>query len=70
VGGGARGGTPSHRLGRRIERRKNIYYKIHRGLKWPPIGKSTHDNQPKIGSRSRGEHGGDMQRAGRMGDVR
>ena len=70
AGGGARGETLSHRLGRRMELPKINENNIHGGVNWPPIGKSTHDNQPKTGSRSRGEHGGDMRRAGRMGDVR
>ena len=43
VGGGARGGTPSHRLGWQIERQINKYYKIHRGLKWP-INATTNQN--------------------------
>ncbi len=31
------GGTPSHRLGRQTEQQKRNKYKIHRGLKWPPV---------------------------------
>ena len=27
--------------------------KTHRGLNWPPIGKLTHNNQPKTGGRDR-----------------
>jgi hypothetical protein len=56
-------------LGQQIDQQKNIKYKIHRGLKWPPVDDYQHNNQPKTGSRNRGEHGGDMRRAGRMGDV-
>jgi hypothetical protein len=34
-----------------------IIKKIHGGLNRPPIGKSTHDNQPKEGVHNRGESG-------------
>ena len=69
-GDGARGETLSHCLGCQIELPKNNENNIHSGIHWPPIGKSTHDNQSKAGSRNGGEHGGDMQQAGSMGDVR
>ena len=70
MGGGARGGTPAHCLGRRIERQKNIYYKIHHSLKWLPVDDFKRNNQPKTGGHEGGEHGGDMRQAGCMGDVR
>ena len=69
-GGGAHGETLSHRLGRQMELLKINENNIHGGVNWLPIGKSTHDNQPKIGNCNRWEHGGDMRQAGRMGDVR
>ncbi len=33
---------------------KNNKYKTHGGLNWPPIGKPTHNNQPKIRGIDRG----------------
>ncbi len=69
AGGGERGETLSHCLGRRMELPKINENNIHGGVIWPPIGKSTHDNQPKTGSRNRGEHEGGMRQAVRMGDV-
>ncbi len=70
AGDGACGETLPNRLGRRMELPKNNENNIHGGVNWPPIGKSTHNNKPKTGSRNGGEHGGDMQQAGRVGDVR
>ncbi len=70
AGGGAHGETLSHRLGPRMKLPKINENIIHGGINWPPFGKSTHDNQPKTGSRNRGKHGGDMRQAGCMGAVR
>ncbi len=69
TGGGAHGEMLSHCLGHRMKLPKINENNIHGGINWQPIGKSTHDNQPRTGSCNRGEHGGDMQRAGHMGDV-
>jgi len=41
--------------------------KIHRGLKWLPIEKKTHNNQPKTGGRDGGDHLGEARRAGGAG---
>ena len=70
VGGGAHGETLSHCLGRRMEKCKNNENKIHGGVNRPPIGKSTHNNQPKTSSRDGGEHGGDMRQARCVRDMR
>ena len=59
VGGGARGGTPSNRLGRRIERQKINENEIQHGLTWPPINEFLHNNQPKTGSRDGEDYGGE-----------
>ena len=58
-GGGARGGTPSNRLGRRIERQKINENEIQHGLTWPPINDFLHNNQPKTGSRDGEDYGGE-----------
>ena len=52
-----------------MEQRKNNENKIHGGVNWPPIGGPKHNNQPKTGGRDGGEHGGDMQRVGRVGEA-
>ena len=67
-GGGAYGETLTHRLRRQIEQPKNNENKIHGGVNWPPIGKPKHNNQRKTGGRDGGQHGGDMRRAGRVGE--
>ena len=41
--------------------------KIRRGLRWPPIGKKSHNNQPKTGGRNGGDYGGEARRAGGTG---
>ena len=41
--------------------------KLRCGLRWPLIGKKTHNNQPKTGSRDRGDYGGETRRAGGVG---
>jgi hypothetical protein len=56
VGGGAHGETPPHRLGRQMEKPQINENNIHVGVNWPPIGKSTHDNQPKEVICNRGEY--------------
>ena len=67
-GGGARGGTPSNRLGRRIERQKINENEIQHGLTWPPINEFLHNNQPKTGSRDGEDYGGEARRAGGAGE--
>ena len=62
AGGGGRWETLSHHLGRQMEQRKNNEKKY--------IGGPKHNNQPKTGGRGGGEHGGDMQRVGRVREVR
>ena len=68
-GQGARGGTPSHCLGCRIEQQKINKYKIHRGLKWPLVNDFKCNNQPKIGGRDGEVYGGEVQQAGGAGEV-
>jgi hypothetical protein len=70
AGGGACGETLSRRLGRQMEQHKNYKNTIHGGIYWPPIGKPKHNNQPKTGGRDGGEHGGDIRRAGHVGEAR
>jgi hypothetical protein len=57
-------------LGHQIEQQKiyKINYTIAFGC--PPINKTTHNNQPKTGSRNGGEFGGELRRAGRMQKAR
>jgi hypothetical protein len=57
-------------LGCQIERRKNYKNTIHGGIYWPPIGKPKHNNHSKTGDRDGGEHGGDIQQAGHVGEAR
>jgi len=64
---GSRGGTPSNRLGRQIERRKINENEIQHGLRWLPINEIVHNNQPKTGGRDGGDYGGEAQRAGGAG---
>jgi hypothetical protein len=52
-----------------VEQRKNNENKIHDGINQPTIGGPKHNNQPKIGSRNGGEHGGDMRQTGRVGEA-
>ncbi len=53
-------------LNRATQKNEN---KIHGGVNRPPIGGSKHNNQPKTGGRDGGEYGGDMRRAGRVGEA-
>ena len=71
VGGRAHGETPFHRLGRRIERQKINKHEIHHGLRQPSINNSSHNNQPKTGSRTEGSMEGrcDEQDAWGKGDT-
>ncbi len=69
VGGGARGGTPSHRLGHRIEQQKRNKYKIHRGFKWLLVDDFKRNNQPKTGGRNGKEYGGEVRQAGGVREV-
>jgi hypothetical protein len=48
---------------------QNYKNTIHGGIYWLSIGKPKHNNQPKIGVRDGGEHGGDIQQAGRVGEA-
>ena len=48
---------------------QNNENKIHGGVNWLPIGGPKHNNQPKTGGHDKGEHGGDMGLAGRVGEV-
>ncbi len=70
MGGGVRGETLSHCLGCQMEQLTNNENKIHGGVNQPPIGGPKHNNQPKTGGHNGGEHGGDMQRAGCVGEAR
>jgi hypothetical protein len=70
VGGRAHGETPFHRLGRRIERQKINKHEIHHGLRQPSIDNGSHNNQPKTGSCNVGEYGGEVRRAGHVGEAR
>ena len=49
--------------------KKNLI-KIRHGLRWPPIDKITHKNQPKTGSRDGGDDGGEAQQVGGAGEAR
>jgi hypothetical protein len=69
VGGRAHGETQFHRLGHRIERQKIYKHIIHYGLIQPSINNGSRNNQPKIGSHDGGKYGGEVQRAGRVGEA-
>ena len=70
VGRRAHGETPFQRLGHQIEWQKINKHEIHHGLRQPSINNGSHSNQPKTGSRDGGKYGGEVRRAGRMGEVR
>ncbi len=70
VGGRVHGETPFHRLGRRIERQKINKHEIHHGLRQLLINNGSHSNQPKTGSRDGWKYGGEVQRVGRVEEVR
>jgi hypothetical protein len=53
-----------------MEHHKNNENKIHDGVNQPPIGKSTHDNQPKEVVHNRGQYGEDACPGVSMGGVR
>ena len=36
---------------------------MRRGLRWPPIVKKSHNNQPKTGGRNGGDYGGEAGQA-------
>jgi len=45
-------------------------HEIHHGLRQPSINNSSHNNQPKTGSRDGRKYGGDeVRRAGRVGEA-
>ena len=45
-------------------------HEIHHDLRQPPINNGSHNNQPKTGSRDGGKYGGEVRRAGRVGEAR
>ena len=57
--GGKGGGVLRYRLGAANKGDKKKLIKIGPGLRWPPIGKSTHNNQLKTGGRSREDYRGE-----------
>jgi len=65
--GGTCWGAFRYRLGAAHEVTKNKKNKIRRGLRWPPIGKKTHNNQPKTGGCDGGDYGREERRAGGVG---
>ena len=69
VGGRAHGETPFHHLVRRIERQKINEHEIHHDLRQPLINNGSHNNPPKTGSRDREKYGGEVRRAGRVGEA-
>ncbi len=70
VGGRVHGETPFQCLGCRIEWHKiNNKHEIHHGLRQLSINNGSHNNQPKTGSRDGVKYGGEVRRAGRMGEA-
>jgi hypothetical protein len=49
---------------------KKIKHEIHHDLRQPLINNGSHNNQPKTGSRNGEKHGGEVQRAGGVGEAR
>ena len=80
VGRRAHGETPFHHLGRQIERQKINKHDIHHSLRQPSINNGSHNNQminngshnnqTKTGRCDGGKYGGEVRRAGRVGEVR
>jgi hypothetical protein len=56
----------AYRLGHQTERLKKLI-KICRGLRWPPINKTMHNNQPKTGSRNERAYEEDSRQARGVG---